>query len=57
MVGEEDVLTPPAEARAMAEAIPNARLEVIPHAGHLAPYENPAAANAAILRFLKSLEH
>jgi hypothetical protein len=25
---------------------------VIPAAGHLAPYENPAAANAAIRRFL-----
>ena len=56
MVGEEDVITPPAEAQAMAEAIPNARLEVIPQAGHMAPYENPSAANAAILRFLKSLE-
>jgi 3-oxoadipate enol-lactonase len=57
MVGEEDILTPPAESQAMAEAIPNARLEVIPQAGHMAPYENPAAANAAILRFLKGLEH
>ena len=57
LVGEEDVITPPAEAQAMAEAIPNARLEVIPQAGHMAPYENPSAANAAILRFLKSLEH
>jgi pimeloyl-ACP methyl ester carboxylesterase len=56
LVGEEDIITPPAEARAMADAIPNARLEVIPGAGHLAPYENPAAANAAILRFLKGLE-
>ena len=57
IVGEDDVLTPPAEAQAMAEAIPNARLEVIPQAGHMAPYENHAAATAAILRFLKSLEH
>ena len=57
LVGEQDVITPPAEAKAMAESIPNAQLEVIPQAGHMAPYENPAAANAAILRFLKSLEH
>ncbi len=57
LVGEHDVITPPAEAKAMAEAIPDARLEVIPEAGHMAPYENSAAANAAILRFLKSLEH
>jgi 3-oxoadipate enol-lactonase len=57
LVGAEDVITPPAEAKAMAEAIPNAQLEVIPNAGHMAPYENPSVANAAILRFLKSLEH
>lgn len=56
MVGEEDVLTPPAESQAMADAIPNAHLEVIPKAGHMAPYENPAVANTAILRFLKSLD-
>jgi pimeloyl-ACP methyl ester carboxylesterase len=56
LVGEEDILTPPAEARAMADAIPGARLEIIPQAGHLAPYENPAAANAIIHRFLGSLE-
>jgi pimeloyl-ACP methyl ester carboxylesterase len=57
LVGEEDVIAPPAEAKAMAESIPNARLEVIPHAGHMSPYENPSVVNAAILRFLKSLEH
>jgi pimeloyl-ACP methyl ester carboxylesterase len=56
LVGEDDVITPPAEAKAMAEAIPNARLEVVPRAGHIAPYENPAVANAAILRFLRGLE-
>jgi 3-oxoadipate enol-lactonase len=57
LVGEHDVITPPAEAQSMADALPDARLEVIPHAGHMAPYENPSAANAAILRFLKGLEH
>jgi pimeloyl-ACP methyl ester carboxylesterase len=56
LVGEDDTLTPPAEAKAMAEAIPNARLEIIPRAAHMAPYENPSAANAAILGFLKGLE-
>ena len=54
LVGEEDVISPPAESREIAAAIPRARLEVIPAAGHVAPYENPAAANAAILKFLKS---
>lgn len=57
IVGADDTITPPAEAQAMAEAIPNARLEVIPDAAHMAPYENHAAANAAILQFLQSLEH
>jgi pimeloyl-ACP methyl ester carboxylesterase len=56
LVGDEDVITPPAEAQAMADAIKNASLAVIPDAGHLAPYEEPAAANAVIFRFLESLE-
>ncbi len=56
LVGEEDVITPPTVAKTMADAIPNARLEVIPKAGHLAPYENSAVSNDVILRFLKSLE-
>ena len=56
LVGEEDVITPPAVAKSLAEAITGASLEVVPSAGHMAPYENPSVANAAILRFLKSLE-
>lgn len=55
MVGEDDAITPLSEAQAMADAIPGARVEVIPGAGHLAPCENPAVANAAILRFLDGL--
>ncbi|AGA25588.1 alpha/beta fold hydrolase [Singulisphaera acidiphila] len=55
LVGADDTITPPAEARAMAQAIPGAQFEIIPNAGHLAPLENPAASNAAILRFLSSL--
>jgi 3-oxoadipate enol-lactonase len=56
LVGEHDAITPPDEVRAMAAAIPDARFEVIPQAGHLAPYENYSAANAVILQFLNSLE-
>ncbi len=52
LVGEDDVLTPPDEARAMAAAIPGARVEVIPGAGHLANLENPDAVNAALRAFL-----
>jgi 3-oxoadipate enol-lactonase len=55
LVGEDDVISPPAEARELAASIPGARLEIIPAAGHLAPYENPVAANDAIVRFLHHL--
>ena len=56
LVGEHDVITPPAEAKSLASAIPRSQLKVIPESGHMAPYENPSAANAVILRFLRSLE-
>jgi len=52
LVGAEDVLTPPAESEAMAAAIPGARLEVVPRAGHLANLERPDAVNAALAAFL-----
>jgi 3-oxoadipate enol-lactonase len=55
VVGEDDVITPPEEVRGLAGAIPDSRLVVIPKSGHLAPYENTAASNRAILEFLKSL--
>ena len=41
VVGEHDAITPPAEARAMAAAIPGARCEVVPGAGHMVPIEAP----------------
>jgi 3-oxoadipate enol-lactonase len=52
LVGAEDVLTPPAESEAMAAAIPGARLEVVPRAGHLANLERPDVVNAALAAFL-----
>jgi pimeloyl-ACP methyl ester carboxylesterase len=55
IVGSDDAITPPTEARAMAEAIPGARLEVIPDAGHVAPVEDPEAVNRVILDFLGRL--
>jgi pimeloyl-ACP methyl ester carboxylesterase len=52
LVGEEDANVTPDEAKAMAAAIPGARFEVIPRAGHLANLENPDAVNAALRAFL-----
>jgi len=55
VVGEEDVLTPPSEAEAMAQGIAGARLVRIPGAGHLANLEAPGAVNAALAAFLERL--
>lgn len=55
LAGEADVLTPPSDAAAMAQAIPNARLVKIPRAGHLSPLENPRAVNAALREFLRQV--
>lgn len=45
IVGDGDALTPPDCAREIAEAIPGARLEIIPHCGHLTTMERPDAVN------------
>ena len=53
VVGAEDALTPPADARALAAAIPGARLVEIPGAAHLPNLEEPEAFRAALLPFLR----
>lgn len=58
LVGEEDVLTPIKEARAIAEALPSAarvRLEIIAGAGHVPCLERPAATTHALSDFLATL--
>jgi pimeloyl-ACP methyl ester carboxylesterase len=55
IVGEHDAISPPDEMRQIAEAIPGARFVEIPGAGHMAPIEAPAAVNAALAEFAKSL--
>jgi pimeloyl-ACP methyl ester carboxylesterase len=52
VVGDEDVLTPPPDAQAMARVAPAGQLTVIPNAGHLSNLEHPDAFNAALGRFL-----
>ena len=51
VVGERDVLTPPADSEAMAAAIPGARLVTVPGAGHLTPMERPKAVAQALSEF------
>lgn len=55
VVGEEDSITPPEEARRMAEAAGGAPVEVVPGAGHMTPVEQPEALAAALRRFLMAL--
>ena len=55
VVGDEDVLTPPREARALAAAIPGAALVEIPGAGHVSCWERPEAFAAALADFLATL--
>jgi 3-oxoadipate enol-lactonase len=52
VVGEHDAISPPAEMKTIADAIPEAEFVVIPDAGHMSTMENPAAANATLVRFV-----
>lgn len=53
--GEEDEAIPVDEGRHLAEAIADARLEIIPKAGHSSSIENPEAVNEALGRFLEGV--
>jgi len=57
VVGEEDTVTPPAESRAIASAVPRARLATIPAAGHFSNLEVPEAFNRVVREFLEELPY
>jgi pimeloyl-ACP methyl ester carboxylesterase len=44
----DDTWSPPAQHAAMRELVPEAKLVVIPNAGHMSPAEQPAAVAAAL---------
>lgn len=50
--GADDLLTPPKLQRELAAGLPNARVEIIPHAGHMVMWERPDAFHAAFDPFL-----
>ena len=52
IAGEQDAITPIAEARNLFERIPDAQLELITDAGHLSNLEQPRAFTGAVARFL-----
>jgi pimeloyl-ACP methyl ester carboxylesterase len=53
--GAEDVSIEPERAEPMVDQLPDARMELIPEAGHSSNTENPEAANAAIREFLEDV--
>jgi pimeloyl-ACP methyl ester carboxylesterase len=55
LVGEQDGLTPPADAKLMAEKIKKSQIEIIPGAGHLSNLEQPDHFTMAVRKFLESL--
>ncbi|MFV8189336.1 alpha/beta fold hydrolase [Streptomyces spinosirectus] len=54
LVGSEDRVTGPAEARTLVAGIPDARLAVVPGASHLVPVEQPAAVTDLLVRHFSS---
>ena len=56
VVGEEDVLTSPSDATAMASELVDCRLVVIPDAGHLTPVEEPDAVAVALTHLAVAVE-
>ncbi|MGY5044100.1 bifunctional 3-oxoadipate enol-lactonase/4-carboxymuconolactone decarboxylase PcaDC [Streptomyces sp. 900105755] len=50
LVGSDDQITGPAEARTLVAGIPDARLAVVPGASHLVPVEQPAAVTDLLVR-------
>ncbi|MFQ6029292.1 MAG: alpha/beta fold hydrolase [Dehalococcoidia bacterium] len=52
LVGEADLLSPPALMRLLAAHILNSRFETVPEAGHAAFWEQPEVWNGLVLEFL-----
>ncbi len=56
LVGEEDGLTPVADAEFMHQHISGSQLRVIPKAGHFAPWERPQEVGRLLRQFVDSLQ-
>jgi pimeloyl-ACP methyl ester carboxylesterase len=53
LVGEHDAISPPAEMKEIAAAIPGADFVVVPGAGHMTTMEEPEAVNSALSHFIE----
>jgi 3-oxoadipate enol-lactonase len=52
VIGDEDVLSTPADGELMRQQIAGSQLKIVPKAGHYAPWEQPAAVGAVLRQFL-----
>ena len=55
LFGAHDRVVPQANAALLAASLPDARVEILPDAGHFFPFETPDAASAAVIQFLKGI--
>lgn len=53
LCGEHDQISTVAEMREISRGLPQASFVEIPHAGHMAPLEDPETSNLAIRKFLR----
>lgn len=56
LVGEDDILTPPAFSERMRDALSNSQMHIISNAGHLTNMENPEEFNKILDTFLSNLD-
>ena len=56
VVGDVDVLTPPKDVLAMADATKGSRFVEIANTGHLPPMESPKATNTTLKEFLARID-
>ncbi len=56
LTGEYDGINPPAEGKKVADALPNAKFEIIPNAGHIAFFENPEKVFSLIDDFINGVD-
>jgi pimeloyl-ACP methyl ester carboxylesterase len=53
LVGEDDILTPPAAAENMKKHIPESELYIIKNSGHMSNLENTGEFNSYLMKFLE----
>jgi 3-oxoadipate enol-lactonase len=56
IVGAQDVITPPALSDELVDIVENARMHMIPHAGHISNLEKPREFNAILDDFIAGVE-